>query len=157
MRVRHWLTVALIAFASSAAPSENQLSYAGWTVDSTIKDGARRYPHSQASDSSIDVAETDAHDDIQSVSVGDGWVQLAFGTRTATGRDTFPLCSVVFDRIYRSYGGPDIVQHLHEEATPVHRRVWKRGTEHLALRCFSNDGERYAERVELYRLGDAAT
>ena len=151
------LAVALIAFVSYAVASENQLSYAGWTADSTIQDAVRRYPHSQANDSSINVADADAHDDIHHVSAGDGWVRLGLVSRTAAGRDTLPLCSVVFDRIYRSYGGPDIVQHLHEEATPVHRRVWKRGTEHLALRCFSIDGERYAESVELYRFGDGAT
>ena len=42
------------------------------------------------------------------------------------------------------------------EAVEVHRRVWKRGNEYLGLRCYERDGERYAERVELYRSGDGA-
>ena len=127
------------------------------SVDSTIESVKDAYPHSSVSDTWIEVADADSHDFIRSISISSELVALGFVHRGALGRDEMPLCLKVFDRIYAVHGGPDIVQKHSVEAVKVHRRVWKRGNEYLGLRCYERDGERYAERVELYRFGDGAT
>ena len=156
-RLYRYTAVPILFHVALMAAADPLLSYAGFNVDSTIDSVKDAYPHSNVSDTWIEVADADSHDFIRSISISSELVALGFVHRGALGQDEMPLCLKVFDRIYAVHGGPDIVQKHSVEAVKVHRRVWKRGNEYLGLRCYERDGERYAERVELYRFGDGAT
>jgi hypothetical protein len=151
------LTLGLFAsLAVTAGVAGERLGYAGFTLDISIAEASAKFPRSTVRDSLIQVGDSDSRDHIGYISIGKESVGIGFARRSNTGVEQFPRCMDVFNRLYATYRGPDIVQHMYEAETKVHRRVWKRGTERLALRCFDKDGERYAERVELYRYSDSA-
>ena len=156
MRLHRSIAVVLLFQLPPALLADAKLSYAGFTVDTTIEEVAGRYPHSNVGDTWVAVADADSHDFIRHISVIPSGITLGLVRKLASGEEVFPHCLEVFDRIYAAHGGPDIVQNLQEEAIKVHRRVWKRGNEYLSLRCLERDGERLAEVVQLYRFGDSA-
>jgi hypothetical protein len=151
------LALVAIGYTAMATASDAQLSYGGWTADTSLQAMTQRYPHSRATDTYIDVADSDSHDLVHYISVGNELILLGFAHRSSQGREVFPLCDEILGRIRANYGDPDIVENFNEEAMVVYRPVWKRGTEHLAVRCFEMGNNRYAERIELYRFDDRAT
>jgi len=70
--------------------------------------------------------------------------------KQANGKEVYPKCRKIFNKIYRLHGGPHIIQKFWEEASFTHKRVWKIKNENLSLRCFEKNGIRYAERISLY-------
>ena len=160
MRCGQSFTAGLATFlvVVTAGAAEEPLGYAGFALTTTLAEASARYPSSRAQDSVIEVADSDSESDghIAYVSVREDFVGVGFGRRKIDGPQTFPTCMEVFDQLFAKYGGPNIVQQSYEAATKVHRRVWVRGAERLALRCFDRNGERYAERVEIYRYPNGA-
>jgi hypothetical protein len=76
--------------------------------------------------------------------------RFSLGKKGIDGNTTYPKCRVIFNRIYRLYEGPDMVQKYWEESVFTHRRVWKNENKNLALRCFEKSGKRYASEVSTY-------
>lgn len=134
----------------SALAEESYFEFAGFTIATTLSEAEKRYPGSYQANSYIYVSEHDSHDHIYGISISSTRTVLHFEKRLDNGGVSYPLCRTQFEQIDSSYGGPHVVQEFNEEASPVHRRVWKEGKERLVLRCFETDGTRFAERVELY-------
>jgi hypothetical protein len=80
-----------------------------------------------------------------------GQSRYSLGIKNISGETIYPKCRKVFNRIYRLYAGPHIVQKFWEESVFTHRRVWQKKAESLSLRCFEKNGNRYAEWVSLYK------
>jgi hypothetical protein len=144
-------TAFILALVSQAAFSQDShFEFAGFTIATTLSEAKRRYPGSYEANSHIYVSEDDSHDHIYGISISSTRTLLHFERRLENGGVLYPLCRSLFDQIFTSYGGPDVVQSFNEEASPVHRRVWNKGNERLVLRCFETDGTRFAEHVELF-------
>ena len=141
----------------SALAEELHFEFAGFTIATTLSEAKNRYPGSYEANSYIYVSEDDSHDHIYGISISSTRTVLLFEKRLENGGVSYPLCITQFEQIYLSYGGPHVVQEFNEEASPVHRRVWKEGQDRLVLRCFETDGTRFAEWVELYVAEPNAT
>ena len=152
--------VAFIGIAAICAArvygGEPSFEFAGFTATTQLGDVRARYPKSQATESYIIVAAEESTDHIHGIGITKWQVGLIFERKDADGTLHYPLCNDVFNRIYRSYGGPNVVQNFHEERMKVQRRIWTRGHDRMALRCFWREGVVYAERVELYQATDSA-
>jgi hypothetical protein len=141
----------------SALAEQSHFEFAGFTITTTLSEAKKRYPRSYEANSYIYVSEDDSHNHIYGISISSTRTLLHFEKRLENGGVSYPLCRTQFDQIFTSYGGPHVVQKFNEEASSVHRRVWKKGIERLVLTCFETDGSRLAERVELYVAEPNAT
>ncbi|HEY7639994.1 MAG TPA: hypothetical protein VH814_09735 [Steroidobacteraceae bacterium] len=145
------------AYASLAyAGEEPRLGFAGFGAATRIDDVRQRYPNSLVTESYIHVAAEDSTDQIFGIAISKEQVLLIFERKSSDGQKAYPFCDDVYDRISSMYGDPNAEQNFREEALKVQRRIWRRGDERMALRCFWRDGVVYAERVELYKVADGA-
>ena len=146
-----FFTAFIFALVSQVAlAQDSHFEFAGFTIATTLSEAKSRYQGSYEANSYIYVSEDDSQNHIYGISISSTRTLLHFEKRLEHGGVSYPLCRTQFDEIFTFYGGPDVVQKFNEEASPVHRRIWKKDNERLALRCFEMDGSRFAEHVELF-------
>jgi hypothetical protein len=150
MNLTRLIVVVSAICTQSTWAQKPHFEFAGFTIETTLIDATARYPDSKEAHSYIYISKNNTHDHIYGISIRSSGIFLFLEKRLESGGVSYPLCRTKFDEIYPSYGGPDLVRKYNEEAMPVHLRIWKKGRERLALRCFEAEGTRYAERVELY-------
>ena len=126
-------------FAASGVLADDGFVFAGLSLNTTVEDARKRYPHSLVSGHHVYVAEIDSHDDVRAVDIpADGpnrRLRVYLERRTTRGA-RYPRCDAVLEILRKQFGAPSRVQEFDEERARDRRLTWWRGNEAMSLLCF---------------------
>jgi hypothetical protein len=129
----------LVAVSTTAAGAADVFVFGGLSLNSTVDDARRLYPHSLISDHHIEVLDQDVREDVWAIdlpgSAESRRLRVFFEQLTEHGA-TYPRCEQVLSVVERKYGAPANVQEFAEEQAWNRRHIWPRGGEVLTLLCF---------------------
>src|SRR4051812_32791436 len=129
----------LLVVSTTAAGAADVFLVGGLSLNSTVEDVRRLYPHSLINDHHVEVLDQDVRENIWAIRLpraADSHPLRMFFRRLTEHRPTYPPCGQVLASIERKYGAPANVQEFGEERAWTRRHIWPRGGEVLTLLCF---------------------
>jgi hypothetical protein len=150
--VRHAIALALLAWSAMSAQTA-RFTFAGLSLETTMEELTKRYPHSTAIGTRVYLSDEESHDHISTIGLssnGAARTLVITFERQRGGRAAYPSCEPSLSRLKQRYGDPTRVVEATEERALNRRFEWTTSIESLTLHCFRMPREPlYAERVTI--------